>query len=177
MIRALFQPLDQARLPSPKAMPMNSTPDVQVNRAPQRRAARGFTLIEIMVVVVIIGLLAAVIVPTVISRVDDARIAKAKQDIQALEAALLQFRLDNSKYPTTEQGLAALSTAPTDPSIRHWRPGGYIQRISKDPWGFDYHYENPGTHGKEFDLYSLGSDDQPGGEGTSADIGTWNMSD
>ena len=86
------------------------------------RSVRGFTLIEIMVVVIIIGLLAAVIVPQVISKVDEARVAKAKSDIQALETALTMFRLDNSKYPTTEQGLAALMTQPTDPSIRHWRP-------------------------------------------------------
>jgi general secretion pathway protein G len=161
-------------------MQMNSNPDVQVSqvsRAVARGVARGFTLIEIMVVVVIIGLLAAVIVPTVISKVDEAREAKAKEDIRALEAALLEFRLDNSKYPTTEQGLAALTVQPTDPSIRHWRPGGYIQRTSKDPWGYDYHYENPGTHGKEFDLYTLGADDQPGGDGTNADIGNWNISD
>jgi general secretion pathway protein G len=141
------------------------------------RQARGFTLIEIMVVVIIIGLLAAAIVPQVISKVEEARVAKAKQDIQALETALTMFRLDNSKYPTTEQGLASLTTQPTDPSIRHWRPGGYIQRISKDPWGFDYHYESPGTHGKDFDLYTLGADDQQGGEGTNADIGNWNMTD
>jgi len=156
---------------------MNSTLDVQVSRAHRSRAARGFTLIEIMVVVVIIGLLAAVIVPTVISRIDDARVVKAKEDIQALEAALTAFRIDNSKYPTTEQGLSALVTQPTDPTIRHWRPGGYIQRISKDPWGYDYHYENPGSHGKEFDLYTLGADDQPGGDGNNADIGNWNMTD
>lgn len=156
---------------------MNSIRDVQVSRVRRSRREHGFTLIEIMVVVVIIGLLAAVIVPTVISKVDEARVSKAKQDIQALEAALLEFRLDNSKYPTTEQGLASLTTQPTDPSIRHWRPGGYIQRISKDPWGFDYHYENPGTHGKDFDLYTLGADDQQGGEGTNADIGNWNMTD
>jgi general secretion pathway protein G len=145
-----------------------------------RTAARrwsGFTLIEIMVVVIIIGLLAAVIIPQVISKVDEARVAKAKQDIQSLETALTMFRLDNSKYPTTEQGLKALVVQPTDPSIRHWRPGGYIQRVSKDPWGNDYQYVYPGSHGREYDLYSLGADGQPGGEGIDADIGNWNIGD
>ena len=142
----------------------------------RRRIAsqRGFTLIEIMVVVVIIGLLAAVIVPQVVDKVDQARVAKAKQDIAGLETALTMYRLDNSKYPTTDQGLSVLSTQPTDPSIRHWRPGGYIKRISKDPWGFDYQYVAPGTHGSEYDLYSMGADNQPGGEGTDADVGNWN---
>jgi len=139
--------------------------------------ARGFTLIEIMVVVIIIGLLAAIIVPTVVSKVDDAKVSKAKADIQALETALTEFRLDNSKYPTSEQGLAALATQPTDPSIKHWRPGGYIQRISKDPWGNQYQYVYPGTHGKEYDLFSLGADGAPGGEGIDADIGNWNIGD
>jgi general secretion pathway protein G len=135
---------------------------------------RGFTLIEIMVVVVIIGLLAAVIVPQVVDKVDQARVAKAKQDIASLETALTMYRLDNSRYPTTDQGLGALSTQPTDPSIRNWRPGGYIKRISKDPWGNDYQYVYPGTRGGEYDLYSLGADNQPGGEGTDADVGNWN---
>jgi general secretion pathway protein G len=142
--------------------------------ARRRARMRGFTLIEIMVVVVIIGLLAAIIVPQVIDRVDEARIAKAKQDIQGLETALTMFRLDNSKYPSTDQGLKALSQQPTDPSIHHWRPGGYIQRVSKDPWGGDYQYVFPGTHGREYDLFSLGADGQPGGEGINADIGNWN---
>jgi general secretion pathway protein G len=142
--------------------------------APQSACMRGFTLIEIMVVVVIIGLLAAIIVPQVIDRVDEARIAKAKQDIQGLETALTMFRLDNSKYPSTDQGLKALSQQPTDPSIHHWRPGGYIQRVSKDPWGADYQYVYPGTHGRDYDLFSLGADSQPGGEGINADIGNWN---
>jgi len=138
---------------------------------------RGFTLIEIMVVVIIIGLLAAVIVPNVIGHVDQARVSKAKQDIQALQAALTLFRLDNSKYPTTEQGLAALVTQPTDPSIHNYRKGGYIDHISKDPWGAEYQYINPGQHGKDYDLYSMGADNQVGGEGLAADIGNWNVTD
>lgn len=142
-----------------------------------RALQKGFTLIEIMVVVIIIGLLAAVIVPSVISKVDEARVSKAKADIQALEAALTMFRLDNSKYPTTDQGLQSLVAQPTDPSIRHWRPGGYIQHVSKDPWGNPYQYAFPGSHGKEYDIFTLGSDAQPGGEGTAADIGNWNIGD
>jgi general secretion pathway protein G len=149
----------------------------EVSRRSARRRAGGFTLIEIMVVVVIIGLLAAVIVPTVVSKVDDAKIAKAKADIQAMQAALTMFRLDNSHYPTSEQGLQALVTQPTDPAIKHWKPGGYIERITKDPWGNDYQYVYPGTHGKEYDLYSLGADGAPGGEGIDADIGNWNIGD
>jgi general secretion pathway protein G len=148
--------------------------EVNRRRTPRSATQRGFTLIEIMVVVVIIGLLAAVIVPQVVDKVDQARSAKAKQDITSLETALTMYRLDNSKYPTTDQGLAALSTQPTDPSIRNWRPGGYIKRISKDPWGNDYQYVYPGTHGSEYDLYSLGADNQPGGEGADADVGNWN---
>ena len=149
----------------------------EVSRHHRQRYARGFTLIEIMVVVIIIGLLAAVIVPTVIGKVDEARVVKAKQDIQSLETALTMYRLDNSKYPTSEQGLNALVTQPTDPTIKHWKPGGYLQRVSKDPWGNDYQYVNPGTHGKEYDLFTYGADGAPGGEGIDADIGNWNIGD
>ena len=141
-----------------------------------RRRSRGFTLIEILVVVIIIGLLAAVIVPQVIGRVDEARISKAKQDIQSVETALTMYRLDNFKYPTTDQGLKALIQQPTDPSIKNWRPGGYLQRgSSKDPWGNDYQYVYPGTRGREFDLFSFGADGQQGGEGIDADIGNWSV--
>jgi general secretion pathway protein G len=135
------------------------------------RNARGFTLIEIMVVVIIIGLLAAIIVPTVVNKVDEARVTKAKADIQALETALTEYRLDNSVYPSTDDGLQALSQQPNDPSVTHWH-GPYIQQISKDPWGRDYQYEYPGTHGQAYDLYTLGADGQPGGNDT---IGNWNL--
>lgn len=141
---------------------------------PGRRRAAGFTLIEIMVVVIIIGLLAAVVVPQFLGRVDDARIAKAKQDIQAFDTALTLYKLDNFKYPTTDQGLRALVEKPDDPTIHNWRPGGYAKRINKDPWGNDYQYVYPGTHG-EYDLYSFGADGQPGGEGINADVGNWNL--
>jgi general secretion pathway protein G len=151
--------------------------NLKVSRQRARGRASGFTLIEIMVVVVIIGLLAAVIVPTVVSKVDEAKVNKAKADIQSLETALTMYRLDNSKYPTSDQGLTALVTQPTDPSIKHWRTGGYLSRVSKDPWGNDYQYVIPGSHGREYDLFSLGADGAPGGEGIDADIGNWNIGD
>jgi general secretion pathway protein G len=138
------------------------------------RDARGFTLIEIMVVVIIIGLLAAAIVPEVIGKVDEARVAKAKEDIQSLETALTEYRLDNSEYPSTDDGLQALITQPNDPSVTHWH-GPYIQRLSNDPWGRPYQYAYPGTHGLPYDLYTLGADGQPGGTGANADIGNWNL--
>ncbi len=137
--------------------------------------ARGFTLIEIMVVVVILGILAALVAPNVIRRIDDAQIAKAKQDIRAYETALNLFRLDNFKYPTTDQGLQSLVQQPGDPSIRNWKPGGYIDGLRKDPWGNEYHYVNPGSKGKEYDLYTLGADGQEGGEGLNGDVGNWNQ--
>lgn len=144
-----------------------------MQRLQQYHSSRGFTLLEIMVVVVIMGIMAALVAPAVISRIDDAQIAKARQDIRAYETALNLYRLDNFKYPTTEQGLKALVQQPTDPSIRNWKAGGYIDSLKQDPWGYDYHYVYPGTHGKEYDLYSLGADNQEGGEKTNADIGNW----
>ncbi len=141
---------------------------------PGSAGQRGFTLIEIMVVVVIIGLLAAVVTQQLMGNVDKARIEKAKQDIHALEAALDIYKLDNLSYPTTEQGLQALKTKPADPNLTNYNEKGYVKRLSKDPWGAEYIYEFPGSHG-EYDLYTLGADRQPGGEKSNADIGNWNL--
>ena len=140
-----------------------------------RSAQFGFTLIEIMVVVIIIGLLAGVVVPQFLSKVDDARRAKAKQDEQVMQTALVMFKLDNFSYPSTEMGLKALAQKPDSTAVKNWRPGGYLQHVNKDPWGNDYQYQVPGTHGGEYDLYSLGADGKPGGEGNDADIGNWNL--
>ena len=138
------------------------------------RNQRGFTLIEIMVVVIIIGLLAAVVVPQFLGNVDKARVAKAKQDIQALETALTMYKLDNFTFPTNEEGLKALVEKPNDPNVKNWRVGGYLKHLPNDPWQNPYVYQNPGTHG-EIDIYSTGADGQPGGEGLNADIGNWNL--
>ena len=151
---------------------MNTGPTVNIQS--QRARQRGFTLLEIMVVVVIIGLLAAVVVPQFMGRVDDARVAKAKQDIQALETGLTMYKLDNFNYPTGEEGLKALVEKPNDPNVKNWRAGGYLKRLPKDPWGNDYQYQYPGTHG-EVDVFSLGADGQAGGEGVNADVGNWNL--
>lgn len=133
----------------------------------------GFTLIEIMVVVVIIGILASVVVPRIMDNPDKARTAKAKNDIQALGSALDIYRLDNYIYPTTDQGLEALVTEPTTaPQPPNWKSGGYIKKLLADPWGNEYLYLSPGEHG-EIDIYSLGADGAPGGEGPAADIGSW----
>lgn len=140
------------------------------------RDQRGFTLIEVMVVVVILGILAAVVVPRVMDRPDQARITKVESDVRALESALNLYRLDNFNYPTTEQGLMALVVQPTGTDApRNYRSGGYIDRLQKDPWDTDYQYLRPGRDGRDYDLYSLGSDARPGGEGSAADIGNWNV--
>lgn len=138
-------------------------------------AMRGFTLIEIMVVVVILGILAAIAVPRIMDRPDAARVTKARQDIRTIESALKLYRLDNFRYPTTEQGLEALVEKPSiRPEPQNWKPGGYLERLPSDPWGEPYHYRNPGEHG-EIDVYTYGRDGRPGGEETDADIGNWNL--
>ncbi|WP_442909161.1 type II secretion system major pseudopilin GspG [Halopseudomonas sp.] len=143
---------------------------------PLRAGQRGFTLIEIMVVVVILGILAAVVVPRVMDRPDQARTTKAQSDIRALESALNLYRLDNFNYPTTEQGLNALVRMPTGQNApRNWRTGGYLDRLQKDPWGNDYQYQAPGRDGRQFDLYSLGADGRPGGTDANMDIGNWDL--
>lgn len=149
---------------------MNQT----AGQRPALRGQLGFTLIEIMVVVIIIGILAAIVAPNVIGRVDDAQITKAKAEISNLENALKFYRLDNFQYPSSEQGLEALVTRPADPSIRNWKAGGYMTRIPNDPWGNPYLYLNPGNRG-EIDVYTLGRDGRPGGEGVDADIGNWDL--
>lgn len=139
------------------------------------RPAAGFTLIEVMVVVIILGVLAAIAVPRIMDRPDEARVTKAQHDIRALSSALNLYRLDNYRYPTTDQGLEALVEKPVgSPEPRNWKEGGYLDRLPKDPWGNDYQYLSPGEHG-EFDLYSLGADARPGGEGVDADIGNWTL--
>jgi len=138
-------------------------------------SAAGFTLIEIMVVVVIMGILAALIVPKLIGRTDDARIIAAKQDIATVMQALNLYKLDNQHYPTTEQGLQALITKPTfGPAADGWKPGGYLDKLPKDPWGNPYQFLSPGIKG-EIDIFSLGADGQPGGTGNDADIGSWEL--
>ena len=141
-----------------------------MRREPPRSGSLGFTLIEVMVVVVILGLLAAIIVPKVMSRPDEARVVAAKADIAAITQALKLYRLDNTLYPTTEQGLQALVVRPTTPPApSNWKQGGYLDRVPKDPWGREYLYLNPGVRG-EIDVFSLGADGQAGGEGTNADV-------
>ncbi|PIF76851.1 general secretion pathway protein G [Variovorax sp. 54] len=140
-------------------------------RSVSRTAQRGFTLIELMVVLVIIGVLAALIVPNVIERADDARVTAARTDINNLMQALKLYRLDNQRYPTAEQGLQSLLTRPTaGPAAPNWKP--YVEKLPNDPWGHPYQYMNPGIKG-EIDVLSFGADGQSGGEGKNADIGSW----
>jgi general secretion pathway protein G len=154
---------------------MQPVPRTRADRGPSTSLSPGFTLIEIMVVIVILGLLAALLVPRIIERPDQARVTAAKADIATILAALKLYRLDNQRYPTTEQGLSALIIRPTaPPAPPNWKPTGYLERLPKDPWGNGYQYLNPGLHG-EIDVFSFGADGQPGGTGFDADIGSWDL--
>ena len=139
------------------------------------RVHAGFTLIEIMVVIVILGVLAALVVPRVLERPEEARAVAAKSDIAAILQALKLYRLDNQRYPTAEQGLAALITRPQlSPAPPNWKPNGYLDKLRNDPWGRPYQYLNPGLKG-EVDVWSFGADGQSGGNGGDADIGSWDL--
>lgn len=134
---------------------------------------RGFTLIEVMVVIVILGILAALVVPKVMGRPDEARVVAARQDISAIMQALKLYKLDNRRYPSAEQGLSALVTKPSVPPLPdNWK--SYLDKLPSDPWGKPYQYLNPGLRG-EVDIMSFGADGQSGGEGVDADIGSWNL--
>ena len=139
------------------------------------RMQRGFTLLEVIVVVVILGILAALVVPKIISRPDEARAIAAKQDVASLMQALKLYRLDNQRYPSTEQGLQALVARPTSaPLAPNWKAGGYVERLPKYPWGNPDPALTPGVQG-EIDVFSMAADGAPGGEGNDADIGSWGL--
>ena len=142
----------------------------------KRSKQQGFTLLEVMVVVVILGILASFVVPNLLGNKEKADQQKAITDIVALENALDMYKLDNSVYPTTDQGLEALVSKPSNPEPRNYRDGGYIKRLPNDPWGNQYQYLSPGDNGT-IDIFTLGADGQEGGEGPAADIANWNMQD
>lgn len=142
-----------------------------------QRKQRGFTLLEVMVVIVILGVLASLVVPNLLGNKEKADQQKVVTDISALEQALDMYKLDNSVYPSTDQGLDALVSMPSSsPEPRNYRNGGYIKRLPQDPWGNEYQYVMPGENGP-VDIFSLGADGQEGGEGVNTDIGNWNMLD
>jgi len=146
---------------------------VELSHSWRRPSEAGFSLLELMVVVVIMSILALVVMPRVINRPDQARLSRAVSDLSVLNGAVKLYKLDNFRYPTTEQGLRALVETPTtEPLAQNWAQNGYIDRLPKDPWGQEYQYLQPGVHG-EFDIFTLGADGISGGEGLDADIGTW----
>jgi general secretion pathway protein G len=141
-------------------------------RTSLRAAEQGFTLLEIMVVVVIIGLLAAIVVPNFVGNIDKAAVSRAKQDLRGIETALNLYRLDNFRYPSTADGLQALVTNPGEAAAPNWK--AQLRKLPIDPWNHPYQYAYPGQHG-EFDVFSYGADGQEGGEGINADIGNWDL--
>lgn len=165
---------DRSRLQTEPSRALRPDHRAAENRMPPiRRTAHGFTLIEILVVVVIIGILAAVVVPRFMDEPDRARAVKARQDIEAIVTALNLYRLDNHVYPSTQQGLEALVERPSGrPEAPNWKEGGYLERLPNDPWGRPYLYMHPGVHG-DIDVWSEGANGQPGGEGINAEIGNW----
>ena len=138
-----------------------------------RTTSRGFTLIEIMVVVVIIGLLAAFVAPNLIGNIDRAAVTRAKADIRTIDNALNLYRLDNFRYPTTDEGLQALVTSPGEAAAPNWKQ--YLRSLSTDPWNNQYQYVSPGRNNADYDIFSFGADGQEGGDGLDADIGTWDL--
>lgn len=157
-----------SRFPNPESR----IPAFDSRTAGHPGSQRGFTLIEILVVVVILGILAAIVVPRVMERPGEARIVRVKQDLQGVATALSMYKLDNHRYPSSEQGLQALVTKPSGtPEAPNWK-GPYLDRLPKDPWDHPYQYQQPGQHG-DMDIYSYGADGRPGGDGDDADIGNW----
>jgi len=147
------------------------------NKLPLHRSPNGFTLIELMVVIVILSVLAVWVAPKIMGRPDQAKQVKARVDIQSLETALKLYKLDNGLYPTTDQGLEALVTKPdTGKTAKNWRTGGYLEKgkVPKDPWGNEFIYISPGAHG-DFDITSYGADGEPGGEEYNQDINNWEI--
>lgn len=152
---------------------MRQWPGSRRSAISKRALQRGFTLIELMVVIVILGILAAIAVPRIMSKPDEARVRAAQAEVAQILQALDLYRLDNQRYPSTEQGLAALATRPTaEPVPQNWKP--YLKQAPLDPWGRPYQFLSPGVRG-EIDVFSLGADGQPGGEGVNADIGNWSL--
>jgi len=152
---------------------MTSLFGLRLSPSPVARRSGGFTLIELMVVIMILGVLAALVVPRVMSRPDEARAIAARQDIAQVMQALKLYRLDNGRYPTTEQGLQALVSRPSSgPAAENWK--SYLDKLPKDPWGRPYQFLSPGLKG-EIDVFSLGADGQSGGTGSDADVGSWDL--